>query len=148
MFNSLLFAHELTVKVSLSPAGGFEAKSAKLKGEIKKEGNKLMANNLWIKIEEMKTGIDLRDEHFHKYFNFEKFPKITFTEILAENGKGAGNLSVNNVKKRVSFIYKALSVGKIEATMKIKASDFDLKPAKYMEIGVDNDVEVVAILDI
>lgn len=145
---SSLMAHEVTVKVSLSPAGSFEAKSAKVKGEVKKEGNKFTAENLWVKIEELKTGIALRDEHFHKHLNFEKFPKISLTQVSASEGKGSGILSLNDVKKPVSFTYKNVSPTKIEATFKVKASELKLKEAKYMEIGVDDEVEVVANIDV
>lgn len=143
-----VLAHEVTVKVSLSPAGSFEAKSAKVKGEVKKDGNKFTAENLWVKVEELKTGITLRDEHFHKHLNFEKFPKITFTQVSAADGKGTGTLTVNDVKKPVNFTYKNVSANKIEATFKVKPSELKLKEAKYMEIGVDDEVEVVANIDV
>ena len=147
MFN-LVSANELTVKVSLSPAGSFEAKSTKVKGEVKKDGNKFTVENLWVKTEELKTGIDLRDEHFHKHLNFEKSPKISFTKISAADGKGSGTLTVNDLPKVVPFTYKMISPNKIEATFNVKNSDFKLKDASYMGIGVKDDVEIVAIIDV
>ena len=141
-------AHDVVVKVSLSPAGSFEAKSSKLKGDVKKEGTKFTAENLWVKTEELKTGIALRDEHFHKHLNFEKYPKITFTQVSAADGKGTGTLTVNDVKKTVPFTYKMSAPNKMEATLKVKPSDFKLKEAKYMEIGVEDEVEVVATIDV
>ncbi|NOT79718.1 MAG: YceI family protein [Bacteriovoracaceae bacterium] len=148
VFINTSFAHEVTVKIALWPAGGFEAKSAKLKGEIKKEGSKMTAENLWVKVEELKTGITLRDEHFHKHLSFDKSPKISLTQVVAEGGKGTGFLTVNNVKQPVTFTYKNASPKKLEAVFKVKASAFKLPPAKYMEIGVDDDVEIVAIIDV
>lgn len=145
---NIVSAHEVTVKVVLSPAGNFEAKSAKVKGDVKKDGNKFTAENLWVKTEELKTGIDLRDEHFHKHLNFEKMPKITFTKVTAADGKGSGTLTVNDVPKVVPFTYKMLSPTKLEATFNVKNSDFKLKDASYMGIGVKDDVEVVVILDV
>ncbi len=145
---NVVSAHEVTVKVSLSPAGNFEAKSAKVKGDVKKDGAKFTAENLWVKTEELKTGIDLRDEHFHKHLNFEKFPKITFTKVTAADGKGSGTLTVNDVPKVVPFTYKMLSPTKMEATINVKNSDFKLKDASYMSIGVKDDVEVVAVIDV
>lgn len=141
-------AHEVTVKVALSPAGSFEAKSAKVKGDVKKDGNKITAENLWVKVEELKTGITLRDEHFHKHLNFDKFPKIAFTQVSAADGKGTGTLTVNDVKKSVDFTYKNAGPTKIEATFKVKPSDFKLKPAEYMGIGVTDEVEVVTLIDV
>ena len=143
-----IMANEVSVRVSLSPAGSFEAKSAKLKGEVKKNKQGYTAEQLWVKVEELKTGIDLRDEHFKKHLNYEKYPKIIFTDIKAENGKGSGTLNVNDVKKPVNFTYKMISDKKVEATFKVKATDFNLKEAKYMEIGVENEIEIVASLDV
>jgi hypothetical protein len=96
LFSTLGFAHEVVVKVSLSPAGSFEAKTSKVRGEIKKEGTKFTAESLTIKVDDLKTGIDLRDEHFKKHLNYEKFPKIVMNKIVAENGKGTGELVVLN----------------------------------------------------
>nr|BDT27106.1 YceI family protein [Bacteriovorax sp. HI3] len=143
-----VMAHEVTVKVALSPAGSFEAKSAKVKGDVKKDGNKFTAENLWVKVEELKTGISLRDEHFHKHLNFEKSPKITFSQVSAADGKGTGTLTVNDVKKPVDFTYKQVNPNKIEATFKVKPSELKLKPAEYMGIGVTDEVEVVAVIDV
>lgn len=143
-------AHELTVKMKLFPASSFEAKSNKLKGEVKKEKDKdkYTADNLWIKVEDLKTEIALRDEHFHKHLNFEKYPKITLTKVVAEKGKGTGTLTVNEIPKPISFTYKMTEAKKLEANFKVKASDFKLKEAKYMEIGVEDEVEVTALIDI
>jgi len=138
----------VTVKVALSPAGSFEAKSDKVKGEVKKDGAKFSAENLWVKIDELKTGIDLRDEHFHKHLNSEKISKITFSQVTAADGKGSGTLTVSDVKKVVPFTYKMNSPTKLEATIKVKNSDFKLKDENYMGIGVVDDVEIVAIIDV
>ncbi|MBC7714840.1 MAG: YceI family protein [Rhizobacter sp.] len=142
------YAHEVTVKVALSPAGSFEAKSDKVKGEVKKDGAKFTAENLWVKTDELKTGIDLRDEHFHKHLASDKFPKITFTKVMAADGKGTGTLTVDDVKKDVSFTYTMKSPTKLEATINVKNSDFKLKEENYMGIGVKDDVVIVAIIDV
>lgn len=143
-----LSAHEVAVKVALTPAGNFEAKSVKVKGEVKKNGAGFTAENLWVKTEELKTGIDLRDEHFHKHLNAAQFPKITFTQITAADGKGTGTLSVNDVKKPVAFTYKSTAPNKIEATFNVRPSDFKLKDASYMGIGVKDSVDIVAVIEV
>ena len=148
VLSSFSFAHEVVVKVSLSPAGSFEAKTSKVRGEIKKEGAKFTAESLSIKVDDLKTGIDLRDEHFKKHLNYDKFPKIVMNKIVAENGKGTGELVVNDTTNKVEFTYKNVSDKKLEATFKVKASSFKLKEAKYLEIGVDDDVEIVATIDV
>ncbi len=143
-----ILAHELQVNVTLSPAGNFEAKNAKLRGDIKTEGAKYTAEQLWIKVDDFKTGIDLRDEHFKKHFNLQKFPKITLSNIVAENGTGKGVLNVNGVDRNVTFNYKKEGDKKIVASFKVKNSDFKLPNANYMGIGVNDDVEIIATMDL
>lgn len=143
-----LSAHELQVNVTLTPAGNFEAKNAKLRGEVKVEGTKYTAEQLWLKTDDFKTGIDLRDEHFKKHLNLSKFPKITFSKIVAENGSGSGMLAVNGQEKKVDFTYKVENPKKIIATIKTKNSLFGLPSANYMGIGVNDDVEVIATIEL
>ncbi|MBC7430051.1 MAG: YceI family protein [Bacteriovorax sp.] len=142
------YAHEVTLKVALSPAGSFEAKSDKVKGIVLKDGAKFTAENLWVKVDELKTGIDLRDEHFHKHLASDKFPKITFTQVTAADGKGSGTLTVDEVKKIVPFTYTMKTPTKLEVTINVKNSDFKLKEENYMGIGVKDDVVIVAIVDV
>lgn len=141
-------ANELTVKMSLSPAGSFEAETNKLRGDVVKNGDKYTAQNLWVKTDDLKTGIDLRDEHFHKHLNAEKFPKITLTNVEASGGIGTGMLNVCGVTNKVDFTYKNITDKKLKANFKVKPSAFNLKEAKYFEIGVDDKVEVVATMDV
>lgn len=146
--SNTIFANELVVKVTLSPAGSFEAKTAKLKGDVKIAGEKITAEQLWVKTEELKTGVDLRDEHFRKHLNFEKFPKITLSKIEAQNGTGKGNISINDVKQDITFKYKKINPKKLEAEFELIPSKFNLKKAEYMGIGVEDKVVIIATLDI
>lgn len=141
-------AHDLTVKMALFPASSFEAKTSKMKGEVKKEGSKYTAENLWVKVEELKTDITLRDEHFQKHLQLDKHPKITLTKVVAEAGKGTGTLTVNGIPKPVTFTYKEAGPKKLEALMKVKASDFKLGEAKYMGVGVEDQVEITAVIEL
>lgn len=145
---TLVSANDLMVKMTLSPAGSFEASTPKLHGDLTKAGEKYSAENLWVKTEDLKTGIDLRDEHFHKHLNSEKFPKITFTNVTAEGGKGSGTLTVCGVANKVEFTYKPVTPKQLKANFKVKPSAFKLKEAKYLEVGVDDEVEVVATMDV
>lgn len=143
-----LLAHEITVKMPLVPASSFDAKSDKLKGEVKKEGTKYTSENMWVKVEDLKTEIELRDKHFHEHLHYDKYPKITFTKVSAEGGKGSGTLTVNGVPKEVKFDYKEISPKKLSAVMKVKPSEFKLEEAKYMGIGVADEVEVTVLIDV
>ena len=146
--SQLVFAHSLKLKVALSPAGSFEAENAKLRGNIKVEGEKYSAEELWLKVDDFKTGIDLRDEHFKKHLGLEKSPKITLKKIVAENAQGTGLLSVNGVEKNIHFSLKKISDKKIQANFTVKNSDFKLPSANYMGVGVEDDVVVEAVIDL
>lgn len=148
LISSTAFSNELRVKVALSPAGSFVAQTVKLKGDVKIDGEKISAEQLWVKVEELKTGIDLRDQHFHKHLSFEKYPKITMTKVEAQGGTGKGLISINDVKKDITFKYKKISDKKIEAVFELIPSQFNLKKAEYMGIGVEDKVVIVATLDI
>lgn len=142
------FAHSLKLKVALSPAGSFEAENVKLRGTVKVEGEKYSAAELWLKVDDFKTGIDLRDEHFKKHLGLEKTPKITMKNIVAENGQGSGLLSVNGVEKTVAFTYKKESDKKLRAEFKLKNSDFKLPAANYMGVGVEDEVNLETVIDL
>jgi hypothetical protein len=142
-------ASELTVDVTLSPAGSFEAKTTKIIGKVEKSATGYKAEKLAIQIDNFKTGIDLRDDHFKKYLKGEKKVNlIILSKVVATNNAGTGNLKVNEVEKAINFTYKKQSETKIEAVIKLKATDFKLPEANYMGIGVENDVTVKVILDV
>mgnify|MGYP001005030771 CR=1 FL=1 len=142
-----LYAHQLTLFVTLNPAGSFEATTAKLKGEVKKNpDNSFSSEQLWVRIDDFDTGIELRTEHFKKHLNMSQFPKITLKKIEAKDGKGKGTLSVNNVTQDIEFTYVEKNPTTIEATFKTKNSLFKLPSASYMGIGVEDEVKINATI--
>lgn len=147
LFLSLLLSftvmaeNKVKVLVSLTPAGSFEAVSEKIKGNLIKTGNTFSADKLWVSIESMKTGIDLRDEHYWKHLNSNKHTKAVITDVKAQGGKGTGVLEVNGVKKPVAITYVEKNQD-IVATFKVKASQFNLPKASYMGVGVNDIVQV------
>lgn len=140
---SVFAKKEVKLYVSLTPAGSFEATSEKLKGNVIKKGNMVMADKLWVSIESLKTGIDLRDEHFWKHLNSSKHPKAVLTNVKGENGKAQGVLELNGVKKPVVIAY-AEKDGDVVAKFNVKASSFNLKKAEYLGVGVSDDVKIEA----
>jgi polyisoprenoid-binding protein YceI len=140
---SLFAKREVKLFVSLTPAGSFEATSEKLKGNVIKKGNSISADKMWVSIESMKTGIDLRDEHFWKHLNSNKYPKAVLTQVKGENGKAQGVLEINGVKKPIAIAYTEKD-GHVLAKFNVKASSFNLKKAEYLGVGVRDDVKVEA----
>ncbi len=136
------FAEEkVTIFVTMTPAGSFQAVSKKAKGNLIKENNIFTADKISVSIESFKTGIDLRDEHFWKHMQSSKNAKATLTGLKAQGGKGAAHLEVNGVKKPVTISYIEKG-SEVLAKFKLKASDFSLPKAEYLGVGVDNDVNV------
>ncbi len=131
---------QATIFVTLSPAGSFSAVSKKLKGNLVRSGDTFISDKLSVTIESFKTGIDLRDEHFWKHLGAAKCSKATLSDLKATGGKGTANLEVNCVKKPIDISY-TVKGNEVVATVNVKASDFDLKKAEYLGVGVDNSVK-------
>lgn len=153
-FFSLIFltfsinAHELNLHMTLSPAGSFDAKTSKLRGDVIKKDNTYTSESLWVKIEDLKTENDLRNDHFWKHLGFDKNPKIVFNKITASNGAGTGQMTINNTTLPMNFTYKELGNKKLEANFTLKNSDFKLKEANYVLISVEDVITGKVILDV
>lgn len=132
---------KVTLYVTLTPAGSFQAVTKKLKGNLIKENGIFTADKISVTIESFKSGIDLRDEHFWRHLNSNKHNKANLYNLKAQGGKGNAELEVNGVKKPIDISY--LEKGQeVNAKFKVKASDFGLKKAEYLGVGVDNEVMV------
>ena len=140
------FAEEkITLFVTLSPAGSFQAVSKKAKGNVIKENGVFTADKISVSIESFKTGIDLRDEHFWKHMQSSTNPKATLSNLKASGGKGTAQLEVNGKKNPVTIVYVEKGP-EILAKLIVKASDFSLPKAEYLGVGVDNLVEIEVAL--
>lgn len=148
LFFSLITLAEdqVTVFVSLSPAGSFTAVSKKVKGNLKRIGDNFTSDKISVTVESFKTGIDLRDEHFWKHLQSSKASsssKITLTDLKAAVGKGMGILEVNGVKKPVTIAYTTKG-NEVLVKFNVKASEFKLSKAEYLGVGVEDLVKVEA----
>jgi polyisoprenoid-binding protein YceI len=138
---SVMAQSSITVNVTLSPSGSFQATSNKVKGNLKKNGDFIEADKIQVMIESLKTGIELRDEHFAKHLNYGTHPKAVLSGLKAQNGKGSAQLEVNGITKPVSINYE-IKDGQVKASFKVKASDFKLAKAQYLGVGVEDDVVI------
>ena len=140
------FAEEkITLFVTLSPAGSFQAVSKKAKGNVIKENGVFTADKISVSIESFKTGIDLRDEHLWKHMQSSTNPKATLSNLKASGGKGTAQLEVNGKKNPVTIVYVEKGP-EILAKLIVKASDFSLPKAEYLGVGVDNLVAIEVAL--
>jgi polyisoprenoid-binding protein YceI len=135
-------AGTVAISVSLSPAGSFVAKSESVQGTATKSGNGYTAQGVNLDLNTLKTGIDLRDRHMRdKYFETKKYPKATLKSAKAEGGKFEAELEVHGKTKKVSGPYEVQGQ-MIQGKFKTTLSDFGIPDAKYMGVGVDDEVEV------
>lgn len=141
---SFSIANQLEISVSLSPAGTFVARSeqVKVEGELQLSPQGFTARNISVSIASLKTGIELRDEHMkNKYFEVGQFPKANLIEGKGTGGKFQGKLQVHGAVRPISGTYQ-ISGKSLEAQFKCKLSEFSIKEAKYMGVGVDDEVTV------
>src|SRR5262245_20431347 len=114
-------ASKVAINVELNPAGSFQAATDKVKGDIlKAKDGSVSAKELTVMIKTMKTGIDLRNEHFWKHLDFKNHPKAVLSDIKGKDGKATGTLEINGVKKPIDIAYSE-SGSNINATFKVKA---------------------------
>lgn len=136
---------KVTLYVTLSPAGSFNAVSKKPKGNLFKQGDQFTADKISVSIESFKTGIDLRDEHTWKHLNSNKHSKAILTDLKAQGGKATANLEVNGVKRPINIAYTTKGE-EVHASFMVKASDFKLAKAEYLGVGVEDKIKVEAII--
>jgi polyisoprenoid-binding protein YceI len=141
-------ASDVHIKVSLSPAGSFVAKSEALRvrGSTGKTGDLLKAQELVLPLDTLKTGIALRDEHMRKkYFETDKYPDAVLTQASGKDGKFTGELSLHGTKKPISGTYE-LKNGQFIGSFPTRLSDFGIAKARYLGVGVEDQVQVEVTL--
>lgn len=140
-----LFAADkgVDVTVNLTPLGSFHVTSSKIKGKLLQKGEVYGAKEISVKVNTLKTGIDLRDEHMKKRLNPKKHPKIIVSNIIAKAGKGKAKININGITKPFNFTYKIS--GKImNANFNLNLESFKIKDLSYMGVGAKDKVEVNA----
>jgi polyisoprenoid-binding protein YceI len=131
------------ITVNLSPAGSFQIETPKVKGKIIKSGASYSAKKLYVKVKDLKTGIELRDKHMKKRLSPKKHPKIIVTSLKAKGGKGKAVIQIKGIKKPVSFTYE--DSGKLfNATFKLNLEQFKIKDLSYMGVGAKKIVIIKA----
>ena len=140
---------QVQVRVQLSPAGSFEATSAAINGQVVKEAKGYSAENLTIPLGELKTGIELRDNHMkNKYLEVEKYPVATIKKAQGhENGAFSGEIEIHGVTKPVTGTYK-VEGDALKAEFTVKMSDFNIEKARYMGIGAKDEVKIESTIPI
>lgn len=146
IFSFSAFAKKgISINVPLSPAGSFKIESSKIKGKVKKQGDTYKASKLYVKTKDLKSGMDLRDEHMLNKDRLDEkgHPKIIVKNIVAKGGKGTAKITIKGKTKPIKFKYKA-SGSTFTAKFKLNVKDFPLKKLKYLGVGVKGILSVTA----
>ena len=139
---------KVRIMVELNPAGSFVAESSAVKGAATRTGNVLIAQNITLDLSSLKTGVSLRDQHMKdKYFEVRQFPQAVLIQGTAKDGKFSGDLTIHGVSKKIEGS-SSIDGSLVKTKFKCALSDFGIKPASYMGVGVEDEVEVEATLPI
>lgn len=139
-------APNVVVKVSLFPAGSFEAKSDKIEGKGHKVGETYTATEVKVPIASLDSGLDLRNEHMRKRLNPHGETHILVKNIKATKESGTATIVIAGVAKEVSFKAKDNSDGTATATFELNLPDFAIKDVNYKGVGVEDTVAVEATI--
>jgi hypothetical protein len=146
-----VFAIEKGIKidVSLSPAGSFQITSSKVKGKIKSKNGLYTSERIYVTVSDMKTGIDLRDDHMQKRLitKNKASKKITVSKVKAKDGKGTAIIEIKGMKNLIRFKYT--TSGKVfTAKFIVNLKKFKIKDLKYLGVGAKEMVKVTANIPI
>ena len=145
--SSLFAAGEMTIKVQLSPAGSFDAKSTQVEGFAQKTATGVTASNVKINMKVLETGVSLRDKHLKEKLMTEQFQFATLEKAIGKDNKGQAIINVKGIKQKVTGTYK-IEGQNLKAEFKTKLSLFKIDKVRYMGVGVADEVTVLVTLPI
>lgn len=138
----------IRLNFELSPTGEFSATSNSLEGIAYQQGPQILAPELKLNLDTLKTDIDLRDEHMKRdYLETQKFPQATLRNVVAANGTFSGTLTIKNQSKPIQGTY-TLDGKDLTAKFDTNFDNWGIKKAKYLGVGVESTVRVEAKLKI
>lgn len=108
-----------------------------------------------VPLNNIKTGVDLRDEHTKKALETGSYPNTTLTVARAaikfpaagseSSGDAKGAMTLHGQTKDVTFHYSAKANGTtydVKGTTRINVDDFGVKRPSYLGVTVKPDVDV------
>lgn len=144
---SISFAHaqahagDVTIDVTLSPAGSFKAETKKVSGTAQKTADGVVAENVVIDASSLTTGISLRDDHLKKRLLTGQFPQVKLVKAVGKNGKGKGIMEIMGKKKNIEGTYK-IEGNQLNAEFNLSLQDLEIKDVRYMTVGVKDKVTI------
>jgi len=135
------FAQKVEMKVKLSPAGSFTITGTSLSGKVIRKGSSIIVQNVVLDLRSLQSGMELRDKHVQEYFETSKFPQAVLLKAVGKDAKFVGDLKIRGIVKRIEGSFE--DEGKTaKASFKVNMSDFKIKKANYMGLGVNDEITV------
>lgn len=142
LLQTQIFSKEVNVDVTLNPAGSFQAKTRKVKGDISIQDGELKAKKISIRVDHLKTEMDLRDKHLKEKLDSKRYPTIKVYNVSGRNGAGKAQIKIKGIKKDIIFNYTKVGAGEYEANFPLSLKDFGIEGINYMGVGVNDEVMV------
>ena len=142
LISTPLLAGKVDMRVRLSPTGSFTITGTSLSGKVVRKGDSIFAESIVLDLRNLKSGIELRDKHVQEYFETDKFPQAVLLEALGTSSSFRGKLKLRGIVKDIQGNFEDTGASG-KAFFKVKMSDFNIKNASYMGLGVKDEIEVI-----
>lgn len=144
-------APHLSFKVTLNPMGSFIAQSKEMVGDAVATASGFEASEVSLTLDSLKTGIELRDKHMNQnYFESKKFPKAIVKSAKGKGGAFKAQLTVHGKSQPIEGKYELrggpTGPNWIEVRFGTTLSAFGIEEPSYMGVGVEDEVEVTALV--
>jgi polyisoprenoid-binding protein YceI len=83
----------------------------------------------------------------NKYLQVEQYPYAILKFGEGQSGKGQGELEIGGITRPVQGEYR-INGGQLEASFKIKLSDYRISGIRYMGVGVKDEARIEVRLPI
>lgn len=141
------FGANVEVNVELNPTGSFVIKTDKIQSKIFRRDGGLMAEKISVKVKNLSSDMELRDNHIKEKLEMEKYKTIDITNAKGTNGKGQATITIKSISKNIVFSYEEKG-NTVEVKFDLSLKDFQFEGISYMGVGVEDKIKVLAILEI
>jgi|GEM_PF-2729110 len=137
------FCAQVLLDVTLSPVGSFEIRSESIGGKLTymDSEKRYLTKRLFVRSGELTSGIELRDQHIHKFFKSDDFPYIELKNVEAKNGRGTGELHVAGQKQKIEFTY-SIKDDLLLAEFDLNLDDLKFEVPSFMGIRPKKEIGV------
>ncbi len=134
---------DLKIFVTLTPAGDFVAKTTAIKGvAVEKADGSFTAENIEVDLNNLKTGISMRDDHMkEKYLDTKTYPKAILKKAVGKDGKGVGVLNIKGKDINVKGSYKKEG-NLLISEFTLMLADTGIGDVSYKGVGVDEEIKI------